>query len=208
MGSAPTDHGSWFTERGRRLVVASVTDKIVRYVEHHDDGETIPRVASRIAWDIAVEQGELEEWERGDDMTKREGVKQAKKRGMLTSEEAKLAAPVRHRRHCHACAKTFLPLSANYRGFCCACCAEVWGKLNDAGTLDRMMARGCEVILAADGKVGVVEVVVDVESAVVQMEDGRRLTVSKQQVERLQRLPVTHLESCSHRAGGKWSNKE
>ena len=138
-------------------------------------------------------------------MTERQAVKAAKKRGLVTKEQAEAVALPRHRRTCPACGETFLPLTADHRGFCCACCAYDWGEARYAGTLDRRVARGVEVVLVEDGAVGVVESAPDAEHAVVAMEDGRRLTVGPPEVERIQYLMVAHRGDCPRLAGRRWA---
>lgn len=134
-------------------------------------------------------------------MTKRD-LHQAKKRGLVTKKQAEAVSSIRHRRHCPACGKTFLPATLGHRGFCCACCAEAWGVLHERGALDRRVARGVEVVLLEDGAVGVVESVPDAEQAIVVMEDGRRLTVGPKALERIQYLPVDHAATgCRKNAG-------
>ena len=138
-------------------------------------------------------------------MTKQD-LHQAKKRGLVTAKHVETAKPTRHRRHCPACGETFLPPTPNHRGFCCACCAEAWGALYEKSTLDRLIARGVEVLLLEDGAVGVVESVPDAEQAILVMEDGRRLTVGPKMIERIQYLPVVHLTLCRKNAG-PWTAK-
>jgi hypothetical protein len=134
-------------------------------------------------------------------MTERQAIKQAKKRGLVTKEQARAVALPRHRRHCPACGETFLPVGSGHKGFGCACCAYEWGEARIAGTLDRSIRRGVEVILVADGQLGVVERVASADAAVVQMEDGRRLTVAPRDVERCQRMAITHRADCPRNAG-------
>lgn len=129
-------------------------------------------------------------------MTERQALKAAKKRGLVTKREAESLKPTRHRRHCPACGDSFLPQTANHRGFDCACCAFEWGELKDKGALDRRVGTGVEVVLLQDGLVGVVQRVLTAGQAEVRMEDARVLVVGPRDVERIQYLQVTHRADC------------
>ena len=135
-------------------------------------------------------------------MTQRQAVKAAKKRGLVSGEEAQVAVPTRRRRTCPADGETFLPFGPGHRGFCCACCATAWSP-----AMDRRIGRGVEVVLVEDGAVGVVESVADAERAVVAMEDGRRLTVGPAEVERIQYLAVRHGADCRKHAGARLAER-
>lgn len=127
---------------------------------------------------------------------KRKDLAGAKKRGLVSKREVESVKPTRHRRHCPACGDSFLPQTANHRGFDCACCAFEWGELRDRGQLDRRIGTGVEVVLLQDGLVGVVQRVPTTDQAEVRMEDGRALTVGPKDVERIQYLQVTHRADC------------
>lgn len=63
---------------------------------------------------------------------KRKDLAGAKRRGMVTKEEARAVDPGRrHRRYCPMTGDLFLPSGANQRGFFCECAAYAWGELND-----------------------------------------------------------------------------
>lgn len=137
-------------------------------------------------------------------MTQRQAIKAAKKRGLVTEEQVRAIALPRHLRHCPADGKTFLPVSAGHKGFCCACCAYDWGEQRERGLLDRRIAKGVEVVFYDDGKVGVVESVSSTEQAIVLAEDGRRLTVAPKDVERIQYMQTAHRKDCQRNASRAW----
>lgn len=134
-------------------------------------------------------------------MTERQALKAAKRRGLLNGAEVQAVIPKRYRRTCPACGETFLPMTVNHRGFCCACCAFEWGERLDRSALDRRAGAGVEVVVLASGVVGVIERVESSEAAIVRAADGELLSVGSKDVERIQYLAVEHRGDCRRKQG-------
>jgi hypothetical protein len=99
--------------------------------------------------------------------------------------------PIRHKRTCPACGQRFLPPTLNHRGFCDAWCAEAWGRLEDAGKLDRQMRSGDYVVVLETGQPGKL-LRVERGQGVVQFKGGIG-RFPPEALEKIQGLEVKHL---------------